>query len=156
MAVKTGFVNGSDVLLYVGDKALGSCTSHKTTFDTETKEIKTKPDASVKTLTTGTYTKKIITKQSISISAEGLRRYDEKEVTFADLVKAWIGKTVQCKCMERDEAEKPYLAGNFIIAHLEEDAPAGEETKYSVQLENDGEPETLDSSVITPAPSEVA
>ncbi len=42
---KTGYVNGSDLLLFVGDKAIGQCTSHSATFDSETKERAGKPAA---------------------------------------------------------------------------------------------------------------
>ena len=46
--VKNGYVNGSDMLLYIGEKAIGHCTSHTTTFDTETKDRAVKPEASKK------------------------------------------------------------------------------------------------------------
>ena len=42
---KTGYCNGSDMLLYVGGKAVGSCTTHTTTFNSETKERAVKPVA---------------------------------------------------------------------------------------------------------------
>ena len=43
---KTGYVNGSDMLLYIGSKAIGHCTSHTTTFNSETKDRSVKPVAS--------------------------------------------------------------------------------------------------------------
>ncbi len=42
---KTGYCNGSDMLLYVGDKAAGHCTTHTTTMTSETKERQVKPVA---------------------------------------------------------------------------------------------------------------
>ena len=45
---KTGYCNGSDMLLYVGGKAIGSCTSHTTTFNSETKERAVKPVATAR------------------------------------------------------------------------------------------------------------
>ena len=47
---KTGYCNGSDMLLYVGGKAIGSCTSHTTTFNSETKERAVKPVRTVCTV----------------------------------------------------------------------------------------------------------
>lgn len=145
---KTGYVNGSDMLLYIGDKAIGSCTSHTTTFTSETKERTVKPVASLG-ISSGLWTKKGVTKLSISISADTLVFYDETEYSFADLLKAWkAGQSVTCKCMER-ESEDPYLQGSFVIASLERTDPAQDDATCSVSLENDGEPDILDESAIT-------
>ena len=42
---ETGYINGSDLLLKIGDKAVGHCTSHKLTFNSETKDRAVKPVA---------------------------------------------------------------------------------------------------------------
>ena len=42
---KTGYCNGSDMLLFVGGKAVGHCTSHTTTINSETKDRAVKPVA---------------------------------------------------------------------------------------------------------------
>ena len=146
---KTGYCNGSDLLLYVGGKAVGSCTSHTTTFSSETKERAVKPVASA-ALTSGKWKKKGVVGLSYSISAEGLRFYDETECGFKELFKLWkAGEPVEVKCMERDSTEKPYLVGNCVITSLEESAPAQDDATYSINLENDGEPSTLDDGAIT-------
>lgn len=145
---KTGFCNGSDVLLYVGGKAVGSCTSHTTTFNSETKERAVKPVASAP-LVSGLWKKKGIVGLSYSISAEGLIFYDETEYGFKELLAAWkTGNPVDVKCMER-ESETPYLVGKCVIASLERTDPAQDDSTYSISLENDGEPTTLDESAIT-------
>ena len=47
MAVpQTGYINGSDILLSVGGKAIGHCASHTLTFNSETKDRAVKPLAS--------------------------------------------------------------------------------------------------------------
>lgn len=146
---KTGYCNGSDLLLYVGGKAVGSCTSHTTTFNSETKERAVKPVASA-ALSSGKWKKKGVVGLSYSISAEGLRFYDETECGFKQLFKLWkAGEPVEVKCMEREGAEKPYLVGKCVITSLEESAPAQDDATYSVNLENDGEPTTLDDEAIT-------
>ena len=145
---KTGYCNGSDMLLYVGGKAIGSCTSHTTTFNSETKERAVKPVASAK-LSSGLWKKKGVIGLSYSISAEGLVFYDETEYGYASLVAAWkAGQSAEVKCMERD-SEKPYLVGKCVIASLERTDPAQDDSTYSVSLENDGEPTTLDETAIT-------
>lgn len=146
---KTGYCNGSDVLLYVGGKAVGSCTSHTATFSSETKERAVKPVASA-ALSSGKWKKKGVVGLSYSISAEGLRFYDETECGFKELFKLWkAGESVEVKCMEREASEKPYLVGKCVITSLEETAPAQDDATYSVNLENDGEPTTLDEEAIT-------
>ena len=145
---KTGFCNGSDMLLYVGGKAVGSCTSHTTTFSSETKERAVKPVASAP-LVSGLWKKKGIVGLSYSISAEGLIFYNETEYGFKELLAAWkTGNPVDVKCMER-ESETPYLVGKCVIASLERTDPAQDDSTYSISLENDGEPTTLDESAIT-------
>ena len=145
---KTGYCNGSDMLLYVGGKAVGSCTSHTLSLSSETKERAVKPVATA-SLSSGLWKQKGVVGLSYSISAEGLVFYNETEYGYKDLYKAWKeGKSVEVKCMER-EATTPYLAGKCIIASLELSAPAQDDSTYSINLENDGEPTTFDESAIT-------
>ncbi len=149
---KTGYVNGSDLLLFVGDKAIGHCTSHTATFNSETKDHAVKPVAS-KGISSGLWKGKTVIGLSISITTEGLRFYNETEMGFKGLFKEWIkGKSVKLKCLERGNSEKPYLVGQFVISSLEESAPAQDDATYSASFENDGEPDTLDDTVITEEP----
>lgn len=146
---KSGYCNGSDVLLYVGGKAIGSCTTHTTTFNSETKERAVKPVAT-KGLSSGLWKNKGVVGLSYSISAEGLVFYDETECGFKDLFAMWkAGKSVEVKCMEREESAAPYLEGKCVITSLEETAPAQDDTTYSISLENDGEPTTMNENAIT-------
>lgn len=146
---KTGYCNGSDMLLYVGGKAVGSCTTHTATFNSETKERAVKPVATA-SISGGLWKKKGVVGLSYSISAEGLVFYDETENGYKELFKLWkAGKPVEVKCMERDNSDKPYLVGMCVIASLERTDPAQDDATYSISLENDGEPTTLDESAIT-------
>lgn len=146
--VKSGYVNGSDMLLYVGDKAIGHCTSHTTTFDTETKDRAVKPEAS-KGLSSGLWKSTGVTGLSVSISFEGLAFYNETEFGPKELLGAWkTGKPVKVKCMERG-ATTPYLSGLFVITQVEEEAPANDDTTYKGTLKNAGEPDTIDETQIT-------
>jgi predicted secreted protein len=145
---KTGFCNGSDMLLYINGKAVGSCTSHSTTFSSETKERAVKPVASLGAQS-GLWKKKGVVGLSYSISAEGLVFYNETEFGYKSLFAAWkAGQSVTVKCMER-ESETPYLEGKCVIASLERTDPAQDDSTYSISLENDGEPTALDESAIT-------
>lgn len=145
-----GYVNGSDLLLFVGGKAVGHCTSHTLTFNSETKDRNVKPAASLGAQA-GLWKGKGVTGLSISISAEGLRFYNETENGFDEISAKWgVGKSVKVKAYQRGEngvvetgngASEPYVEGNFIIASIEETSPAQDDATYSVTLENDGEPD---------------
>ena len=140
------------MLLYIGGKAAGHCTTHTTTLNSETKDRAVKPVAT-KGISSGLWKGKGVTGLSISISAEGLVFYGETEAGYKSMLAAWkAGKSVEVKCMERENSDNPYLAGNFVIASLERVDPAQDDTTYSISLENDGEPTTLDESAITETP----
>lgn len=147
--MKTGYCNGSDMLLYVGDKAVGHCSTHTTSCRSETKDRAVKPAASA-SMTAGLWKGKGVTGLSVSVSAEGFCFYNEAECGYAKLLAMWkAGKSVKIKCMERGAADKPYLAGSFIITQLDRTDPAQDDSTYSISLENDGEPDTLDDTAIT-------
>ena len=59
------------------------------------------------------------------------------------------GKPVTVKCMERENDDEPYLEGGCVITSLERTDSAQDDSTYSISLENDGEPTTLDESAIT-------
>ncbi len=62
---------------------------------------------------------------------------------------AWKAcQSVEVKCMDRDNLT-PYLAGKSVITSLERTDPAQDDSTYSISLENDGEPTTLDEAAIT-------
>lgn len=147
--IKTGYCNGSDMLLYVSGKAVGHCTTHTTTMSSETKDRAVKPVASAG-ISAGLWKGKGVTGLSISIKADGLVFYEESESGYKTLFSAWkAGKSIDVKCMERENSEKPYLAGKFVISSLERTDPAQDDSTYSVSLENDGEPEKLDETALT-------
>ena len=136
---KTGYVNGSDLLLKVGGKVIGHCTSHKVTYNSDTKEHTIKPVASA-AITKALFKGKTVTGMSVSISAEGIKNYDETENGFKELLAAWYaGASVEVSAFERESDTTPYLEGNFVISSLEEDDPAQDDSTYSISLENDGD-----------------
>ena len=99
---KRGYCNGSDMLLYVGGKAVGHCTTHTTTLNSETKDRAVKPVATA-AISAGLWKGKGVTGLSVSISAEGLVFYEETESGYKALLTAWnAGTSVEVKCMERE------------------------------------------------------
>jgi predicted secreted protein len=137
------------MLLYLGEDAFGHCTTHTATMNSETKDRAVKPAAS-KAKTNGMWKEKGVTGLSIAISAEGLIYDGETEVSYQKMLAAWkSGQPVKIKCMQRGESKKPYLAGSFIISSLERTDPAQDDSTYTINLDNNGEPDTLDETAFT-------
>lgn len=143
------YCNGSNMLLYLGEDAFGHCTTHTATMNSETKDRAVKPLAS-KAKTNGMWKEKGVTGLSIAISAEGLIYDGETETSYQKMLAAWkSGQPVKIKCMQRGESTKPYLAGSFIISSLERTDPAQDDSTYSINLDNNGEPDILDETAFT-------
>ena len=143
------YCNGSNMLLYLGEDAFGHCTTHTATMNSETKDRAVKPAAS-KAKTNGMWKEKGVTGLSIAISAEGLIYDGETEASYQKMLAAWkSGQPVKIKCMQRGESKKPYLAGSFIISSLERTDPAQDDSTYTIKLDNNGEPDTLDETAFT-------
>lgn len=134
------YINGSNLLLYVGSACIGHCTSHTLTFNSENKERAVKPAAS-ETTSTGLWKEKGVTGLSISISADGLRYTGETENGFTELSELWgAAAAITVKAFARGSDDSPYLQGSFVITSLEETSPAQDDATYSISLENNGEP----------------
>lgn len=143
------YCNGSNMLLYLGEDAFGHCTTHTATMNSETKDRAVKPAAS-KAKTNGMWKEKGVTGLNIAISAEGLIYDGETEASYQKMLAAWkSGQPVKIKCMQRGESKKPYLAGSFIISSLERTDPAQDDSTYTINLDNNGEPDTLDETAFT-------
>ena len=149
------YCNGSNMLLYLGDDAFGHCTTHTATMNSETKDRAVKPAAS-KAKTSGLWKEKGVTGLSIAISAEGLIYDGESEASYAKMMAAWkSGQAVKIKCMQRGDSKKPYLAGSFIISSLERTDPAQDDSTYTINLDNNGEPDTLDDTAFSDGTADV-
>jgi phage major tail protein 2 len=134
-------MNGSNVLFTVGGKGLGHSTTHSVTYNTETKERGVKPPVKEKTKN-ALFSGKGVTKMSISVHGEGFRYKGEEELSLDDIRKLWgIGQSVELSCFEREGDDTPYLKGKFVISKVEETSPAQDDATFTVDFENDGEPE---------------
>lgn len=142
-----GYVNGSDLLIKLANGAIGHCTTHTVTYNTETSETAVKPAASVAASVAGLFKSKRIKGLSIQIKASGIKFYSESESGFKVCLEKWaLGTSVACSCFERGKDSTPYLAGNFVIEELVETNPAADDATYDITLSNDGAPTTLDAT----------
>ena len=134
-----GYVNGSDLLVSIGGKAAGHCTTHTTTYNSETKDRAVKP-ASTASASAGLWKEKSVTGLSVQVKVEGLRFYADQESGMKDLLAKWkAGAVVELKGFARSADASPYMNGNFIVSTLEENAPAGDDATYSATFDNSGE-----------------
>lgn len=141
MAQTQEYMNGSNVLFSVGGKGLGHSTTHSVTFNTETKERGVKPPMKENTKK-ALFNGKGVTKMSISVHGEGFRYKGEEELSLDEVRKLWgAGQSVELSCFEREDDATPYLKGKFVITKVEETNPAQDDATFTVDFENDGEPE---------------
>lgn len=115
-------------------QAQAMALSHTITYSTETKERLTKDSP-------GGNSEKRITSVKVSIKAEALRSFGDKDKKL--LLKAMKEKKnvyLKYGFTEADEqAGDDYEEGSFVITSLEETSQAGEDVSYSAQFESSGE-----------------
>ena len=141
MAETQEYMNGSNVLFTVGGRGLGHSTTHSVTYDTETKERGVKPPVKEKAKK-ALFSGKGVVKMSISVHGEGFRYKGEEELSLDDIRKLWgVGQSVELSCFEREGDATPYLKGKFVIKKVDETSPAQDDATFTVDFENDGEPE---------------
>jgi predicted secreted protein len=139
-----GFVNGSDLLLFIDTSitstpewtAVAHTTSHTVDYSSETKDRVTKDISS-----NGKWKSKAVSGISATITCEGLMIYDSDKLSYKTiLAKMKAGQTVLLKFGFREEAEgDTYEQGLFVISSISQTSPAGEDTTFSATFENSGE-----------------
>ena len=149
---KVNYVNGSDLLVCIVEgtgqsqtrKAVGHCTTHTTTFNTETNDVAVKPPMVNGVSAKGLFKKKRITGLSVQVQCSGLCFYEETEGGVKTILSKWKeGQSVNLELFERADADNgsttPYCSGAFVISSLTNTAPAGEDATYDATFDNDGE-----------------
>ena len=145
MASSLGYLNGNDLLLYIGGKAVGHCGSYSVDYKSETKTRAVKPIATAPP-GSGKFKETTVTGQSISIKTEQFVFIGETEASHKDFLAVWkAGASADLKIMARG-TENILLAGAFIIESLNETAEADQDVKASATFVNNGAPTTLDDT----------
>lgn len=138
-------LDGTDLILSVNGGALAFSTGCKITTSTETGERVTKEAAA------GKWREKYVKSFSESISADGVVCVDAaKDAPTYDTLKDLqiAGTAVDVTYNVREPGERTGKTaggykGKFIITSLDLDGQAGDDAKYSIQLENCGKVEKL-------------
>lgn len=138
-------LDGTDLILSIKGKALGFSTGCKITTSTETGERVTKEAAQ------GKWKEKYVKSFSESISADGVVLTDGTDDTptydqLKDLQLAGVAVEVTYSVREgstREGKTAGQYKGNYLITSLDLDGQAGDDAKYTVQLENNGKVEKV-------------
>ena len=145
MALSLGYLNGNDLLLFVGGKAVGHCISYSVDYKSETKTRAVKPIASAPP-GSGKFKETTVTGQSISVKAEQFIYVGETEADHKTFLAVWKGGgSVELQIKARG-SEDILFACPFIIESLNETAEADQDVKSSVSFINNGAPTTLDDT----------
>lgn len=141
MAQDVTYRDGSDLMVFLGDKPMLAAKSHKIAYKTTTKTITTKDTTNSK------YKRKIVTGIDVTITADALSVVEPAPTAvgytelLAELKK---GTSVELKFGLKDKTGS-YESGKFVVDSLDLNTPAGEESSYSAQFSNDGEVKTVTS-----------
>ena len=138
--VNNSVLDGTDLILSVDGKALGFSTGCKISTTVETGERITKEAKG------GKFKDKYVKSISEEITADGMTLTDggEEKPTYDDLKAMQLqGKPIDAQYSVRDGdkrtgKEASGYKGKYLITSLELDGPAGDDSKYSVKLENSG------------------
>ena len=145
MATNYKVLDGTDLLLSVGGKALGYSTSCKISTSTETGERVTKEAA------TARWKQAYVKSFSETITADGLvlTNSDAEKPTYKELKALQLaGEPVIAAYYQRSsDGGSIAYNGKYIITKLDIDATAGEDAKYSIELQNSG-------AIVTGQPSQ--
>ena len=145
LALPQGYLNGNDLLLFVGGKAVGHCVSYSVDYKSETKHRAVKPIASAPP-GSGKFKETTVTGQSISIKTEQFIYIGETEASHKEFLAVWkTGGAADLKIKARG-SEDILLAGSFIIESMSETTEADQDVKSSVSFINNGAPTTLDDT----------
>ncbi len=110
-------------------------------YSTETKERAVKAPAS-QGKQAALFTSKGVTKLSITAHGEAFRFYKATENGFEECAALWgKGASVELLAFKRGSDSDPYLKGKFVITGMEETDPANDDATWTIDLENDGEPD---------------
>ena len=132
-ATPAEIVNGSSIMLFVGDKPTLVAKSHKISYKSSTESVVTKDVES------SLYAQKMVKQIDVTISVDAFVAVSNNSGIVADdlvseLLKA---KEVTCKYGKKDKTGK-HQEGKFIIDSIDITSQAGERATYSATLSNSG------------------
>ena len=131
--VTTEIVNGSSIMLFIGDKPTLVAKSHKISYKSSTESVVTKDVES------SLYAQKMVKQIDVTISVDAFVAVSNNSgIVAEDLVSELLkAKEVTCRYGKNDKTGK-YQEGKFIIDSIDITSQAGERATYSATLSNTG------------------
>ncbi|WP_297948444.1 phage tail tube protein [uncultured Porphyromonas sp.] len=132
---ETKYINGSDIVLAVGDKVMLGAKTHKRQIKTTTAVVTDKD------VEDSLYERKVVKKVDITITCDGFCKTGD---TSIEEIEAAItqGKTVKLKYGYKQDKNggKSFTEGDFIVSSFDQTDPASDNSTYSATFVNDGKP----------------
>lgn len=144
------------MIVFVGSKALGHCTSCEIQDQSETKSRAIKvlpnystggqnqdtdlqPNSGEDTSLDGKWDEKSVTKRSVTITSDCLVFEGESGESYDELLEAMDAcQPVKVKYAYAGEESTKYRVGMFIIDSLTRNDPADDDSSFSISLSNSG------------------
>lgn len=129
----TEIVNGSSIMLFIGDKPTLVAKSHKISYKSSTESVVTKDVES------SLYAQKMVKQIDVTISVDAFVAVPNNSgIVAEDLVSELLkAKEVTCRYGKKDKTGK-HQEGKFIIDSIDITSQAGERATYSATLSNTG------------------
>ena len=132
---QTTYINGSDIVLAVGDKVMLGAKTHMRQIKTTT------TDVTDKDIEDSLYDKKVVKKVEITITCDGFCKTGD---TSLEEIEAAItqGKTVKLRYgyKQGKNGGKSFTEGDFVVSSFDQTDPASDNSTYSATFVNDGKP----------------
>lgn len=132
---ETKYINGSDIVVAVGDKVMLGAKTHKRQMKTTTTVVTDKD------VEDSLYDKKVVKKVEVTITCDGFCKIGD--TSLEELEEAITqGKKVKLKYgyKQGKNGGKSFTEGDFIVSSFDRTDPASDNSTYSATFVNDGKP----------------
>lgn len=132
---ETKYINGSDIVLSVGDKVMLGAKTHKRQIKTTTTVVTDKD------VEDSLYERKVVKKVDITITCDGFCKTGDTSIEEIEEA-ITQGKSVKLKYgyKQSKNGGKSFTEGDFIVSSFDETDPASDNSTYSATFVNDGKP----------------
>lgn len=132
---ETKYINGSDIVLAVGDKVMLGAKTHKRQIKTTTTVVTDKD------VEDSLYERKVVKKVDVTITCDGFCKTGDTSIEEIEEA-ITQGKTVKLKYgyKQGKNGGKSFTEGDFIVSSFDQTDPASDNSTYSATFVNDGKP----------------
>lgn len=138
------YKHGSNLLLFIGETALGHSKECKISNKSTTKKRAHKEQSN-----DGAWPEESVTELSVEITTSGFVFSEDVDNGYDALYEVWESKQpVTLKYAYRGEEKSKYRTGQFIISELSTDGPADDDSTYAASFKNSGPVTTVNVDAV--------